>query len=349
MTNQFKFVWLDDKPERARAWVNGLHGDLRGNLAEANLEVIAVDNELLLQGLNKQTTEWLSVPPNLIMLDHNFSNVPHRPFELQGSALAHLLRIRLPNIPIVCVSGQTIQSDEFSIEDISEYTDMFEVNTLNTAENLERLFAIAKDFPKLCFESKAAVRGALIVLLKTPIIDRESLLRVLPEEIEDTVIHGSSPHRIARWLLNVFMKRPGFLFDELEAATFVGLKESAFRDKASSIFASARYEGPFATDSKPLWWASAMIDALYCSMPDSTAGSTQIAGRNLPDINVDDYSICAQTGESTPPPDVVAYVDAANRERSAVSRRFTEFVSTETTARLGFPGLLRIRNDRREA
>ncbi|WP_336291253.1 hypothetical protein [Aeromonas dhakensis] len=349
MTISFKFVWLDDKPDRANGWQGGLQGELLGNTVDAQLEVIAITETLLRDGLNDLSQQWSYNPPNLIMMDHNFASVAQRPFDLQGSALAHLIRIRFPKIPIVCVSGQSIQSDDFSIEDMSEYTDMFDVNTLSDEKNQEHLFAIANDFNRLFFPPKSAVREALIDVLQAPDADRESLLRIMPEEIEGTYVHGSSPHRIARWMLSVLMKRPGFLYDELEAATFVGLNKIAFQEKTSEIFSSARYKGPFATDSRPLWWATAMADALYSALPDSMAASSQLAGRELPGINPEDYSICAHTGQSSPPPDVVAYTDASNRELRPVSRQYTEIASTDSSAQLGFPGRLRIRNDRRGA
>lgn len=348
VTNKFKFIWLNDKPDKAEDWADGFQGTLLTETVEADLEVVPVNEHLLLAGLNDLVERWATNPPDLIMMDHDFSNVATRPFNLQGSALAHLLRIRLPKVPTVCVSGQRIQSDDFSIEDISEYTDMFETTSLSNVDSMERLFAIAKDFPKICFPPQSPVRLALIETLKAPIADKESLLRILPEEFESAFVHGGSPHRIACWILGVLMRCPGFLYDELEAATFLGLTVTAFHEKAVNFFETALYQGPFATDTRPLWWVSAMTDALYTALPETTAATSQLAGRQLPGIVEADYSVCASTGSTSPPPDVVAYLDEANKERRAVSRRYTELASPDTSARLGFPGRLRIRNDRRE-
>lgn len=348
MTIKFDFVWIDDDLERASRFIGGLDGALCRSPVETKLEVIKV-TESLLEDLSKRAEAWIAKPPHLIMLDHNFSKVPKRLFELHGSALAHLLRIQLPNTPIVCVSGQDIESDEFNSEDLSEYTYLFDVNAINSEANLERMFAIARDFPLLCFPGKKPVRHLLVDVLKAPVLDRSALLSVVPEEFEGVFVHGTSPHRIARWVLNVLMKRPGFLYDSLEAATFVGLKEAAFSEKVKKHFESAVYKGPFATEAHPMWWASALTDALYAALPKHAALPPQEAGRHLPDIVGEDFSRCGVTNEHTPAPDVVAYVDATKSQRRAVRHGFTEPLSEEANSVLGFSTRLKIRNDRRGA
>lgn len=346
MTLKFRFVWIDDNVERASGYRGALAGSLRGESVETLLDVVQV-KETLLEDLNARVEEWTSSPPDLIMLDHNFATVPKRLFDLHGSALAHLLRIRLPGIPIVCVSGQTIESGDFNIEDLSEYTYLFEVNQINREENLERLFAIALDFRQLCFPERKPVRQSLIQILRSPEADKAALLSVLPEEFEGTYVHGTSPHRLARWVLNVLMKRPGFLYDSLETATFLGLKQEAFENKVKSQFDGARYKGPFATDREPLWWSTALTDALYVALPDQISLPPQEAGRRFPEIEENDFSRCAVTNEHSPPPDVVAYTDATATDRRAVRHGFAIPLSEEASSVLGFSTRLRIRNARR--
>lgn len=346
MTIKFQFVWIDDDLERASRFIGGLDGTLCNTPVETKLEVIKV-TESLLEDLSKRAEMWMANPPDLIMLDHNFSKVPKRLFELHGSALAHLLRIQLPNTPIVCVSGQDIESDEFNSEDLSEYTYLFDVNAINSEANLERMFAIARDFPLLCFPGKRPVRHLLIDVLQAPVLDRSALLSVVPEEFEGVFVHGTSPHRIARWVLSVLMRRPGFLYDSLEAATFIGLNETAFLSKVKHHFEPASYKGPFATQAHPMWWASALTDALYAALPEHVTLSPQDAGRRFPDIVEEDFSRCGVTNEHTPAPDVVAYVDTTKSSRRAVWHSFTVPLSEEASSVLGFSTRLKIRNDRR--
>ena len=345
MTRQFKFVWIDDNARRAQGFIGALDGTLRNAPVATALEVIAVTEQLLTE-LNQRAEEWKASPPDLIMVDHDFSMVSKRLFDVHGSALAHLLRIQLPNTPIVCVSGQSLESDRFNIEDLSEYTYLFDVNKITEVANLEQLFAIAQDFRRLCFPGKQAVRQALIDVLSPPEMDRSVLMGILPGEFEGAYVHGTSPHRIARWVLTVLMKYPGFLYDSLETATFLGLSESAFTGKVMAKFKSARYQGPFATETRPLWWASALTDVLYEALPDTVAISPQEAGRRFEGIVEEDFSRCAVTNEHSPAPDVVAYTDSTKSERKPVRHGFTIPVSDDASSLLGFSTVLRIRKAR---
>lgn len=346
MTIKFNFVWIDDNIRRAAGFVGALDGTLRNTTVETKLEVIEVTQKLL-EDLSKRVEEWSVNPPDLIMLDHNFSTVPKRLFDIHGSALAHLIRIQLSSTPIVCVSGQKINSDDFNIEDLSEYTYLFEVNQINSESNLEHLFSIAKDFKLLCFPEKQPVRKALVDILNPPEIDRAPLLSVLPEEFEGEYVHGISPHRMARWILNVLMKHQGFLYDTLETATFLGLSEEAFNKKVKNFFEAARYRGPFATEAHPLWWASSLTDVLYESLPSQAGLQPHDAGRKFEGILEEDFSRCAVTNEHTPAPDVVAYTDATELERRAVRHNYAIPASDNASSVLGFSTRLRIRNNRR--
>lgn len=346
MTIKYHFVWIDDNIKRASGFQGAFDGSLRNNPVETKLEVIEVTDRLL-DELNQRVDQWIATPPHVILLDHNFSTVPKRLFDIHGSALAHLLRIRLPEVPMVCVSGQSIKSDEFNIEDLSEYTYLFDVNQINSEANLERLFAIAEDFKLICFPTKQPVRKAIVDALNPPEVDRASLLSILPDEFEGAYLHGVSPHRIARWILNVFMKHQGFLYDTLETATLLGVNEKAFREKIKQRFEPARYKGPFATEANPLWWASAITDVLYHELPDQVALLPQDAGRNFDGILEEDFSRCAVTNEHSPAPDVVAYTDATESERRAVRHSFAIEASDNASSLLGFATRLRIRNPRR--
>ena len=339
---KFHFAWIDDEPARVQKFVGALAVHLRTELVEAELEVVGIENGFT-EKLDQQAEEWFTTPPNLVMIDHSFTRVDKRPFNINGSSLAHLLRVRLPHLPIVCVSAQDLDSDDFNAEDISEYTYLFAITKLNEEQSQETLFAIAKDFSSVIFKEKEPVRRKIIEVLGTPDVDKIGLLNVLPEEFEGTYRHSTSPHRIARWILNVFMKRTGFLCDALEAATMLGLTEEAFLYKARDKLAAAVYRGPFATDTKPLWWASRLMDELYAAIPDASALVPAEAGRRLPGIIQDDFSKCAVSMSTSPPPEVVAFTDETASQRAAVRSKYTEPLSDEASSQLGFSTRLKIR------
>jgi hypothetical protein len=212
---------------------------------------------------------------------------------------------------------------------------------------LERLFSIANDFNRICFPEKQAMRGLLIDALGAPDIDRSSLSTILPQEFESHFVHGTSPHRTAKWVLDVLIERPGFLYDGLHTATLLGLSKSAFTQKVAHLFDEALYKGPFATKSQPRWWASLIPDVLYGLLPTHSRLSTQDAGRRLPGVTETDFSICGFTNEHSPAPDVVAFTDDTHSEQLPVRHNFTMPSSDEECALLGFPARLKIRNSRR--
>lgn len=339
----FRAVWIDDDLARADSWKGGLVGSLLGKEVEIELDTFEVTAKLI-DEISVRLVHWTTTPPDLIIIDQKFTMAGQLPFDLHGSGLAHLLRLQLPRTPIVCVSAQKLNSDDFNMEDLSEYTYLFSVSSLSETAQQERLFSIAQDFRKLCFNPKTPVREQVIDALLPPSADREALLSVLPDEFESDYVHGTTPHRIARWILNVLMLRPGFLWDPLDAGTFVGLTESAFI-RCQEHFESALYKGPFATETRPLWWASEVTDALYKAIPDFDHLPPSQAGRHLPTVTDADFSKCLV---STGIPDVVVYADMSMETRYAVCRRFATQLSDAESAVPGFPPRLKLVNLRKD-
>ncbi len=346
MTNMFRFVWIDDDIKRIENsdWA----GIFRSGIADmsAHLSALQVTDDAI-NALDKWASENQANPPNLIIVDHNFTQVQNLSFGLKGSALAHLLRLRFSEVPMVCVSAQNIQSDKFDFEDLSEYTYIFSLNGLTHPHELERLFAIARDFPLVRLEHGRATREHLVKIIGAPTADCSALMNILPEEFESKVVHGTSAHRVGRWILNVLMKRPGFLYDTLDAATALGVSESAFTSKLADRFSQAKYGGPFATTNRPLWWASSLIDTLYALLPDSPSRTSQRLGRELPGIEEVDFSKCYFSQAVEPPPDAVAYTDQSASKREAVRLEFTEPLIERGDSLLGFSSRLKIKNTRR--
>jgi hypothetical protein len=345
VTTNIEIVWIDDDLGRVQNadWRRILEDGVETLDMSGHLDTILVQ-ENVLDSLDEWADRVQAAPPALVMLDQNLSRVQRRRFDIKGSSLAHLLRLRLPRTPIVCVTAEQIESHYFDYEDLSEYTQVFSFNRLSDPEQLESLFVVAHDYPRICFAEGTAVRRALVDALGPPELDREALFAILPEEFEGRPVHGTTPHRIARWVINILMRRPGFLADSLEVATHLGLTEAAFLTKAAHLFDAARYSGPFAAPSRPRWWASALNDVLYECLPDQVGLSPQQAGRGLPKIEAADFSACFVSGDINPPPDVVAFGDDHGNERKAVRRQFTKPFAPDSV--LGFAPRLRIHDDR---
>jgi len=66
-----------------------------------------------------------------------------------------------------------------------------------------------------------------------------------------------TPHMASRWLWHDFQGRPGFLFDDLALATYLGLNLHGIKF-IHRKFQEARYAGAFASDQRTRWWVSSV-------------------------------------------------------------------------------------------
>jgi hypothetical protein len=309
------FVWIDDQKQRVEDYRASIEAGINEPKSSARIEIIEVKKNVL-EKLDKWTAARQNSLPNLIIIDHIFNLV--LPFGLKGSSVAHLLRSNLPSVPIVCVTAKLDSQNAFDQEDLSEYTAIFPYTLL--ADHIDDLYAIARDFRKLT-SSHSDIRSHLVACLKAPERDKQDLLRVLPEEFLNQR-HSTTEHHMGRWVYNVLMQRPGFLYDELHLATLLGLNETGFK-KVESLFAKALYRGIFATSSKPRWWVSEVRRLLFTIVPEDAPDSPQLAGRILPGIKKDHYSKCYVSKKTEPPPDVVLFTDATpNAERRVAWHEF---------------------------
>jgi hypothetical protein len=308
---RLRFVWIDDQTSRIESYRAVIETGVPS--LRASIDVIEV-NAGILKKLEKWCAENKNKPPDLLIIDHIFNQT--LPFGLKGSSVAHLLRSDFPRVPMVCVTAMFDQPDSFDQEDISEYTALFLFQHLENY--VEDLYAIARDFRKL-HTPDAKVRERLVTAVKAPKRDQEDLLRVLPEEFQKEK-HSTTEHRMARWIFNVLLRRPGFLYDKLHAATLLGLTEAGFT-KVENLFQKARYKGVFSTESNPRWWVSALRKTLFDIAGDDAPDLPQHAGRTLHSITPDDHSVCYVSRKSEPPPDAVVSADMTASAKLRVVRR----------------------------
>jgi hypothetical protein len=308
---RLRFVWVDDKKSRVEDFRDVIEAGLSN--MRATIDIIEVKQDIL-DLLSQWTKENEENPPDLFIIDHIFNQT--LPFGLKGSSVAHLLRGAFPKVPMVCVTAMFNRPNSFDQEDISEYTALFLFQHLDA--HIEDLYAIARDFRKLHI-STTSIQEHFVACLKAPRRDRQDLLRVLPEEFHGEK-HATTEHRMARWIFNTLLKRPGFLYDELHAATLLGLSESGFK-KVEALFEKAKYKGVFATDKDPRWWVSAIRTTLFDLVGEDSPDLPQHAGRQLPNITADDVSVCYVTKKSEPPPDAVVTSDTTGSAKRRVVRR----------------------------
>jgi hypothetical protein len=311
---RFRFVWIDDQRKKVEPYREAIEAGPEAAQLAATIELIEVKGNVL-DELGAWSEKNKARPPHLIIIDHVFNL--SLPFGLKGSSVAHLLRTSFPTTPLVCVTAMFDRPSSFDQEDISEYTALFLYQRLE--ENIEALYAIAKDF-RLLRANGSNVREHLVACLRAPRSDNKDLMRVLPDEFQD-LRHATTEHRMARWIYNVLLARPGFLYDRLHTATLLGLKETALA-KVEQMFAKALYRGVFATADSPRWWVSEVRRILFTVLSSSnTLDVPQLAGRALSGITEQDHSVCYVSRVTVPPPDAVVKVDTTRDAKCKVVRR----------------------------
>jgi len=326
------FLWVDDDAKRIAQYKATIEGGIPGKSWRAKVESLIVGDNLI-EALQSRSQAG-QTKPDLVIIDHIFTRLNH-PLKLKGSFVANLLRGAWQDVPMVCVTSMMARQAAFDQQDLSEYTAVFEYPRLD--DHLEDLYAIARDFPRLKV-TKADLRDDIVVSLKAPKDDRDSLKRILPEEIR-TQQHTTTQHRIARWVFNTLMKRPGFLYNTLRAATLLGLTERGY-EKVAPLFEKAKYSGPFMTSKRPLWWVSELQRCLYAKVSDDAPDIPQLAGRMLPGITPKHHSVCYVSKSAKNIPDAVARADTRSKTEHQVNSRFTAPDPDDVGVFPGFESLL---------
>jgi len=233
-----------------------------------------------------------------------------------GSTVAELIREKLPDCPMVCVSAVDIVH-EISHAQRDLYDDVFSFAKLQ--KHYETLKAIAVSY-KYMRLNKPGDQTDLINLLKSPASEKDRLLTILPKHLKENFSDKSLLQRISKWVRSVLLKTPGFLYDELWVSTLIGIKPSSFK-KVSSIFKGAIYKGIFSDPSNSRWWAAKVKEILYEKVKDKKYRRPWELGYRLKGCSEIDRSICYACGKEFP--ETVAFVDEESKKQAPMHLRCT--------------------------
>lgn len=301
MTTSKRIVWIDDNPRRKRT-----ADDLGAKFVNVQNRDLAQKVEELLHGS----------PPSLVLLDHVLDNTATtNPVFQKGSTIAEAIKEKWPSCPVVGVTNvdniqdidvrtKAIYDALFSFQDLSRYIDHID--------------AIRKGFA-LVAKKRARTARKLIQLLKPPQDEVDRLVAALPEDLKKSFGDPSVASRLYRWVERL-MNRPGFLYDRLWAATFLGINESGFQ-KVTERFKKAKYKGAFALDDSPRWWSSRLAELLYKMCKPNPEELSWHVGRRLGGIKKEHHSSCYSCDEEFP--DTVAYLDSESDQREAMHLKCT--------------------------
>jgi hypothetical protein len=335
MKKHYTFFWLDDNKSKVDDMRSVLETGVSDTSLTSTVHFAEMTSEVF-KNLEDVGNQIKSQSTDMILVDHVINEMS--PLSTKGSSVAHLLRSMFPHLPIVCVSaawGPGKTEAAFDQEDLSEYTRIFPYGALAQDAELELLFAIARDFSRCV----AAVNGGQVSatigeLFGAWTSEIPTLERILPSEFRAIGLK-TTPHRLARWILSMFVARPGYLYNEIRAATLMGLSLDGFA-KVRDKFVDSLYSGVFATDTSPRWWVARLHEQLASLVSDDSPSNTQLAGRRLENITEQDFSKCHYDETASPPPDSVAYLDDASKEEVAVQGAHTKVYPADVGGLPGF-------------
>lgn len=240
------------------------------------IKVLYIDDEIdrpgrdaqkirdLLQETNRLECE-LSLPPkdfshllpqlpDGLLIDLDLSTTPEggEPVSYFGSTLASEVRIRHPACPIALVTrpqlmvdSRRLLEDSFDVDIIMMKADINEDPDGKRAELLNLIYGFqsleASD--RRDWEKVADLMGAT-----------EPEANLLRESAPPLVDRQWNVPQLARWIRRVVIGFPGILYDDLTAATRLGIDINSFMSEPLQKFiASARYAGVFAKYENR-WW-----------------------------------------------------------------------------------------------
>jgi hypothetical protein len=301
MRNPRAIVWIDDEPKRQRT-AKDLGADFI-NVRDKNLEQTVID---LLKGPQ----------PELIIVDHILDKTKSadRLFQ-RGSTIAEAIKEQWPACPVVGVTNVD------NVEAIDErtkrtYDALFPFQEFR--QHINQIFAMRKGFALVARSTIRSARG-MVALLKPPKEELDRVEAALPDDLKKSFRDPSRASRLHHWVSHL-VERPGFLYDKLWVATFLGLTEIGF-EKVSAIFEKAQYKGVFAFAEAPRWWSSRLSELLYEECKPEAGEMSWETGRRLPGVKGQYFSRCYNCDKEFP--ETVAYIDRKSLERHAMHLKCT--------------------------
>ncbi len=320
--------WIDDAHDQnSRRTPHGPN-------AKAIKDGLVVDFEVKLFSAHKDYAEFIAELDESktcgVLMDYKLTNVGALAGSEYGTTWAAQLRSLKPSIPIIGVSLEKEKEvPKFRMENFLAFFSrkvflagkppLLELKAL-----LEGYSAIWRARER---DKSASGLDLMTKLTKAPKEATELLRVAIPPALRGDW-DDESPHAAARWIWHQFQGELGFLFDELEAATFLGIKKEAFLEYAADAFASARYTGALACSDRPRWWVCQMRGAAEKQIGQGLVGpAAQSRDKLLLSLGVKKPKIAALFAKTygrqgcDKPPECVAYKDQDSKNEGRLKER----------------------------
>lgn len=198
--------------------------------------------------------------PDALLVDLDLSAVPinGEPVSYFGSTLAAEMRMRKSACPIILVTRPQIMAWKTQLLEESVDVDLIvlkdEINR-NPDGVRGKIVALIEGFRAL--EAISGQDWEKVLALMKADSNEKNLLREAAPPIESG--QWNIP-QVGRWVRNVIMGFPGILYDDLTAATRLGINLDSFqRSSIQELMIPAKYTGVFST-YKDQWWRNKLFN-----------------------------------------------------------------------------------------
>lgn len=260
-----EILWVDDEVAE--------HGEDARNMESVRKELKVT---IVHPGNLQSTLGTLKKMPDLFLVDYFLDELEgdnNRKYEQRGLAVAGKIRELEPEWPVYVVTNKGNKKEGILFSEAQAAIASFD--KILTFKEVQReghdiLYYDALDYRSIRDAPRRDPK-AIFKLLEAPDNIKDRLRLVLPNELRE----GLSPSRalkypegdaisFAKWVRLVLLSIPGFLYDELHAATYLGMKADFFR-RIYSKLKRAKYSGIFSRTNPSLWWVSKLNDILFSS------------------------------------------------------------------------------------
>lgn len=311
MNTRIKILWVDDDCENHREDARNLESE------NNNLIVEIVHPTKLSSKITSKKAKY-----DLFLLDYFLNQMRSSDgdkFPDEGLTIAGKIKENYPELPVYGVSHLVDQG----MFGVAAQPSKAIFDKIFTFQEIQRkgahiLYCDALDFKIIRNIPKRDIE-ALFKLLKAPENVQNRIKQVLPDDLRqgiDTKKEGNSI-AFARWTQEKFLRIPGFVYNDLYAATHLGMTLGKYLEIAgNSKLGTTKYSGIFSKTSPTLWWVSKLNNIVFSSSlaKKSQYNNTWELAPLLFNIEKDDYSKCVVCKERYP--DIVG-IDLADETHYA--------------------------------
>lgn len=261
----------------------------------------------------KDFSDILDEQPDLFLIDLDLSTaqVEGENISYFGSTLAAEMRMRSEECPIILITRPEMLEGDGNwkssiLESKADIDLLLYKNQINEQweRETQKIVALVEAFRKL---NKSGERNwqSLVSLIGAQ-GDEEGDLREAAPPIERNA--WNIPQAV-RWIRKVLIAYPGILYDDLTAATRLGISIESFWDVHEDVFSDALYEGVMSTYDRR-WWRSRLFKMAYQLMSEAKIDGPLFLKFREAYLKVHEVelepSICVYDG--TPTADWVCYI-----------------------------------------